>query len=377
MSSLNLICRYLRAREDINATYGILADMIEADPNQIDAVEIEKKDLPTAQFLLKNSTELDFCFLNIDNHFILFYPNEQREQYMNLQPFLVYGKELIIYGGLTYSEALEVKEFMDVAGIHYKSETTEDGKIKFIVSKEDAAIAKEMIEALDEEEHTEEGKKYFQSKNICWAHALRQASIAINGNEKGTTFIGTEGGTGGLAVREDGAVLITQGKQKYIARSDIQFANQMIHAILYDLNGVNAPVKAFHGDVAELLTRGMSKEDMYKPVFTLKQALEALQLSEIPAISELDKMINHLDEYSEQEKYAFYAIARMAMCRKQTLEAFQEYKLTKKDKNSFLSMHQEFVDKFASLNASNIEARTQDMEPVSSNLNKEDEPYEK
>ena len=40
-------------------------------------------------------------------------------------------------------------------------------------------------------------------------------------------------------------------------------------------------------------------------------------------------------------------------------------------------MHQEFVDKFASLNASNIEARTQDMEPVFSNWNKEDEPYEK
>lgn len=154
MSSIDLIYRYLKAREKINDTYGALAAIIEANKDEngisgIDAVEIDKPDVKRTQSLL-DYTSLNSCFLNIDDRFILLYPAIEHEKYMQIQPFLAYGDKLIEYPGMTYSEASEMKEFMDVAGVKYKSKIDSDGKVGFIVAKDDEEMTKEMIKAISE-----------------------------------------------------------------------------------------------------------------------------------------------------------------------------------------------------------------------------------
>ena len=349
MSSIDLIYRYLKAREKINDTYGALAAIIEANKDEnvisgIDAVEIDKPDVKRTQSLL-DYTSLNSCFLNIDDRFILLYPAIEHEKYMQIQPFLAYGDKLIEYPGMTYSEASEMKEFMDVAGVKYKSKIDSDGKVGFIVAKDDEEMTKEMIKAISEEQSTEEGYKYFVSKNICWANAINQASIAISGSF--TTYIGKEGGSGGIVIREDGAVLMTPNKPgEFIPRSDKDFKEKVINAVLQDLNGENTPVKAFFGDFADIISNDMKKHDIDKPALTLKNALEILQLDSLPSVDELDEMFDNIDEHEADEKRAFYAIARMVMCRNQKLDGFDEYKLSKAEKSTYSALHQKYVDKF-------------------------------
>ena len=354
MSSIDLIYRYLKAREKINDTYGALAAIIEVNKDEngisgIEAVEIDKPDVKRTQSIL-DYTSLNSCFLNIDDRFVLLYSAIEREKYMQIQPFLAYGDKLIEYPGMTYSEASEMKEFMDVAGVKYKSKIDSDGKVGFIVAKDDEEMTKEMIKAISEEQNTEEGYKYFVSKNICWANAINQASIAISGNF--TTYIGKEGGSGGIVIREDGAVLMTPNKSgEFIPRSDKDFKEKVINAVLQDLNGENTPVKAFFGDFADIISNDMKKQDIDKPALTLKDALEILQLDGLPSVDELDEMFGNIDEYEADEKRAFYAIARMVMCRTQKLDGFDEYKLSKAEKSTYSALHQEYVDKFTNAEA--------------------------
>ena len=354
MSSIDLIYRYLKAREKINDTYGALAAIIEVNKDEngisgIEAVEIDKPDVKRTQSIL-DYTSLNSCFLNIDDRFVLLYPAIEREKYMQIQPFLAYGDKLIEYPGMTYSEASEMKEFMDVAGVKYKSKIDSDGKVGFIVAKDDEEMTKEMIKAISEEQNTEEGYKYFVSKNICWANAINQASIAISGSF--TTYIGKEGGSGGIVIREDGAVLMTPNKSgEFIPRSDKDFKEKVINAVLQDLNGENTPVKAFFGDFADIISNDMKKQDIDKPALTLKDALEILQLDGLPSVDELDEMFGNIDEYEADEKRAFYAIARMVMCRTQKLDGFDEYKLSKAEKSTYSALHQEYVDKFTNAEA--------------------------
>ena len=57
MSSIDLIYRYLKAREKINDTYGALAAIIEVNKDEngisgIEAVEIDKPDVKRTQSIL-------------------------------------------------------------------------------------------------------------------------------------------------------------------------------------------------------------------------------------------------------------------------------------------------------------------------------------
>ena len=170
MSSIDLIYRYLKAREKINDTYGALAAIIEVNKDEngisgIEAVEIEKDDVDLAKKLLSYS-DLSSCFLNVKDKYILLYPQIEREKYMELQPFLAYGEEMIEYAGVTYSQASEMKSFMDAAGVVYKSMTDNDNKVKFMVPQNSKEIMQKIAEAVNNEMETEEGRKYLTAKNI-------------------------------------------------------------------------------------------------------------------------------------------------------------------------------------------------------------------
>lgn len=349
MSSIDLIYRYLKAREKINDTYGALAAIIEVNKDEngisgIEAVEIEKDDVDLAKKLLSYS-DLSSCFLNIKDKYILLYPQIEREKYMELQPFLAYGEEMIEYAGVTYSQASEMKSFMDAAGVVYKSMTDNDNKVKFMVPQNSKEIMQKIAEAVNNEMETEEGRKYLTAKNICLVHALNQASKAINGTA--VAFIGREGGTGGIVIDEEGAVIMPAKQHgRFISRDDPKFEMKVINAILHDLNGVNTPVKSYFGDFAEILSGGMKKQDVYKTGLTMNQALDILGLEELPTINDLDDMFNNVESYNEKESDAFFTVARMVMCREQKLEGFDEYKLSKSERKKFDEMHQRYLDEF-------------------------------
>ena len=349
MSSIDLIYRYLKAREKINDTYGALAAIIEVNKDEngisgIEAVEIEKDDVDLAKKLLSYS-DLSSCFLNVKDKYILLYPQIEREKYMELQPFLAYGEEMIEYAGVTYSQASEMKSFMDAAGVVYKSMTDNDNKVKFMVPQNSKEIMQKIAEAVNNEMETEEGRKYLTAKNICLVHALNQASKAINGTA--VAFIGREGGTGGIVIDEEGAVIMPAKQHgRFISRDDPKFEMKVINAILHDLNGVNTPVKSYFGDFAEILSGGMKKQDVYKTGLTMNQALDILGLEELPTINDLDDMFNNVESYNEKESDAFFTVARMVMCREQKLEGFDEYKLSKSERKKFDEMHQRYLDEF-------------------------------
>ena len=238
-----------------------------------------------------------------------------------------------------------MKSFMDAAGVVYKSMTDNDNKVKFMVPQNSKEIMQKIAEAVNNEMETEEGRKYLTAKNICLVHALNQASKAINGTA--VAFIGREGGTGGIIIDEEGAVIMPAKQHgRFISRDDPKFEMKVINAILHDLNGVNTPVKSYFGDFAEILSGGMKKQDVYKTGLTMNQALDILGLEELPTINDLDDMFNNVESYNEKESDAFFTVARMVMCREQKLEGFDEYKLSKSERKKFDEMHQRYLDEF-------------------------------
>ena len=82
-------------------------------------------------------------------------------------------------------------------------------------------------------------------------------------------------------------------------------------------------------------------------IMTKKQALSELELESLPDFLEIGKMLEDIDGYSEQKKEALYSLARMVICREQTLEDIKEYKVSKADKQKYMEMHEENVNAFA------------------------------
>lgn len=343
----NIMYRYLKSRESINENAALLAALIESK-RDIDAVVLDMDKLDSTKQIL-NCTDLSYCLVNVNNNLVLIYPNEQREQYMNIQPYLVMGEELSEFGGFTYSEAAACREFLESADIKYSTsyDMQHDGKIKFIISKKDEQIMNQAIETISQEEQTDEGRKHFILTNLLWSHTMNQASKAINYSKTGTAFIGSEGGTSGIRFDEKGATVIypkktaDKDKKRFISRSDKEFEKKVIKIMTDDLNGLSAPLKAVYGDFADILT-----EDMPKTVITKQEALNTFKLTSIPDLETIGKMIEEKDKYDKKQRESLAAIARMAICRPQKVEGIQEYKMTKQEKQDYNTIHNENIDKF-------------------------------
>lgn len=355
MSNTDIVYRYLKAREAINENADILAVLIEAG-RDIDAVELDmdKKDM-VKQIL--DYSDITYCLLNINNHLVLLYPNEQREQYMNIQTQLVFGGPLVEFSGFSYSEAAAVKDFLQAAKTQYSITTNSVGNIQFCLSAVDEPIMDEAIKTLQCEVQNEAGQKYLLSKNISWAHAISQASSAIS--YSGPVFIGREGGTGGMRLDKDGAVVMTPNSPgRFIPRGDPDFEGKVINVIMNDLNGQSSPIKVVYGSFVDKITYGMSKQDIQKTALTKNEALKILGLSNIPDMDQLEKMFNN--DYNDTQKEAFYAVMRMSLCRAIKLKDIQKYKMSKTEKIEYEQLHRANISKFEEMN----KEKTSEMSPL-------------
>ena len=280
------------------------------------------------------------------NNLVLIYPNEQREIFFGLQDELSFGGRIVEYKDFSYSESMAMKDFLKAADVKYIASADNDGKIKFMASEKDEEIIAAALRNVQDEIPGNED--YFISKNICWGHAIEQASNVIN-YDGGPAFIGREGGTGGIKLDEYGAVVMTTKGSRFISRNSKDFDRKVVNAILNDIDGASAPVKVFYGDIvndiAGDMTRRAAKENV--KIMTKKQALSELELESLPDFLEIGKMLEDVDGYSEQKKEALYSLTRMVICREQTLEDIKEYKVSKADKQKYMEMHEEKVNAFA------------------------------
>ena len=302
MSNIDIMKRFLAARQNIDENAKALYQCLEYQRDDIDAVVLDIDNLGSIKTILESS-ELSYYLLNIEsrvdgektNNLVLIYPNEEREIFFGLQ--------------------------------------------------DEDVIAEALRNVQNEIPGNED---YFISKNICWGHAIEQASNVIN-YDGGPAFIGREGGTGGIKLDEYGAVVMTTKGSRFISRNSKDFDRKVVNAILNDIDGASAPVKVFYGDIvndiAGDMTRRAAKENV--KIMTKKQALSELELESLPDFLELGKMLEDIDGYSEQKKEALYSLARMVICREQTLEDIKEYKVSKADKQKYIEIHEENVNAFA------------------------------
>ena len=223
MSNIDIMKRFLAARQNIDANAKALYQCLEYQRDDIDAVVLDMDNLSSIKTILESS-ELSYYLLDIENridgektnNLVLIYPNEQREIFFGLQDELSFGGRIVEYKDFSYSESMAMKDFLKAADVKYIASADNDGKIKFMASEKDEEIIAAALRNVQDEIPGNED--YFISKNICWGHAIEQASNVIN-YDGGPAFIGREGGTGGIKLDEYGAVVMTTKGSRFISRN--------------------------------------------------------------------------------------------------------------------------------------------------------------
>ena len=342
VSTKEIINRYLIAREEVNENASALAGLLKAGRG-IDAIEIEKDKLNMAKMLFQYS-KIAYCMAEINGHLIIMYPEEQREKYMDIMPRLAFGGPMVEYAGFSYSEAKTVFEGLNQAEIQYQTSFDENGKTRFLIAEKDEHAIQDIIQLIKEEESTELGKKYYISSNICWLHALNQISHVMNYN--GVSFIGSEGGSSGIRIDEQGATVMSpQHECVYLRKTDTRFEQKLIDTVMNELNGKELPVKAFYGNAAEIVSKDIKREFLPKCLMSKKEAMEILNIKNITDINNIN-----IQDITAKQQEAMDVLIRMTMCRKQQMEEFHEFKLSKEEKHQYLKMHMNNMQKIQIIN---------------------------
>lgn len=352
MATTDILYRYFKARQEVNENghAETLAQCIHYNRG-VDAVVLDMKDKGLAQKILKETDindAFDSWLLDIAGNLVLIYPREQREKYMEIQPHLVLGEKLVQYGGFSHSEAKGMIDFLKEAGVDYKQSIGEDGRISFLLAENKEYIFKNAMDTIKQEETTEVGKKHFVSQNLYWRYAINQASKALN--HDGVVFLGSEAGTRGIRVDKNGAISMNPLKKgRFIPKNDPDYERKVLSEILNTMNGKEFPVKVFYGELADVMSKDMTRKSLRESPLMLKkrEALDILNLSDIPSVDEIGKMVNNLEDYGDRERKAIYSLMRMRVCRDYKIEDIQAYKMSKKDKQDYKQMHEQHIKQFA------------------------------
>ena len=209
-------------------------------------------------------------------------------------------------------------------------------------------VFKNAIEALKQEENTEIGTKFLISRNLYWRYAIDQASKALNYD--GVVFVGSEAGTRGIRIDKNGAISMNPLKKgRFIPKNDPNYERKVLNEILNTMNGKEFPVKVFYGELADVMSQDMTRKSLRESTLMFKknEALGVLGLSNIPSVDKIGEMVNHLDDYNDDEKKAIYAIMRMRVCRDYKIEDIQAYKMSKQEKLEYKQMHEQYIKQFA------------------------------
>lgn len=308
----------------------------------IDAVAIPQDKLGYAKELIPYA-DMDYMLLKINKQAVLVFPDEERERYEMIREEMLHASPVMVYGPFTYSEALAMKDFMAASDITYKVKTVENGDLFFRVSGNDSEKTNLAMQKVGEEGQTEVGKKQFVSSNICWMHAMKTASDALE--QKDTAVICSAGGAGVLKIDQDGAILHTQkGRGRFISRMDMQFDMKVLDAILDDLDGGKAPVKPFYGEYAKELTRDITMASIKKKAPGMKEAVRQLGMETIPSMMDIMISMNPDDYQKTEMETAFYTVLRGAACRETVLDDLREYRMSQQNWKTYNEMHKKNLE---------------------------------
>ena len=152
MSNIDIMKRFLAARQNIDENAKALYQRLEYQRDDIDAVVLDIDNLGSIKTILESS-ELSYYLLNIEsrvdgektNNLVLIYPNEEREIFFGLQDELSFGGRIVKYEGFSYSESVAMKDFLKAADIKYLASSDSNGKIKFMVSEKDEDVIAEAL----------------------------------------------------------------------------------------------------------------------------------------------------------------------------------------------------------------------------------------
>ena len=176
------------------------------------------------------------------------------------------------YGGFSHSEAKGMIDFLKEAGVDYKQSIGEDGRISFLLAENKEYIFKNAMDTIKQEETTEVGKKHFVSQNLYWRYAINQASKALN--HDGVVFLGSEAGTRGIRVDKNGAISMNPLKKgRFIPKNDPDYERKVLSEILNTMNGKEFPVKVFYGELADVMSKDMTRKSLRESPLMLKRSI--------------------------------------------------------------------------------------------------------
>lgn len=344
MEQTDIIYRFLKSREYVDKNAGVLAEVI-INGRNVDAVVLESNDYKTAKNLLENYSDITYGIIEVNGNILLLYPEEERDKYMNLRDMIILGGDIAEFSRFSYSEAKALTDYLKEGNIDYIISSNAK-RISIIVSRQDKDDVNDAINHVIDELRTEEGQKYFTAINMCFKHAINCAVTGFSYN--GPVFIGREGGSGGVKLDKDIAILIPpKGKCKMISKYDRHFEDTVINFILNDLNGLETPVKQFFGDFADLITEDITNGNYDS--MPASEAAKILGVNGVPSIEQVASLLQeHESEYkrNEQKNHAIHTLMRMSACRSLKIEDIKDIGLKKEDKKAYKCLHEKNIRAF-------------------------------
>ena len=98
-------------------------------------------------------------------------------------------------------------------------------------------------------------------------------------------------------------------KGRFIPKNDPDYERKVLSEILNTMNGKEFPVKVFYGELADVMSKDMTRKSLRESPLMLKkrEALDILNLSDIPSVDEIGKMVNNFEDYGDRERKAIYS----------------------------------------------------------------------
>lgn len=329
-SQKEALTRFLRSRAEVDKMSGVLANMIKEDRN-VDAVLIPEEYTRHINEL-SNKTGLMHSMFKIGDTFVLCYPKEEREKYMEIREESLAGGKRLLYPDLSYAEMKSALDMMKAAKIDFHVNLQTNGRFEIMSNKDCKEEMDQIIDQVNAEKSSYIGKKVYIYRDTVFAHAVNQTSYALMSSFP--AILGNENGTACISLTDQEALITnTKGEQRHLLRESGEFEKEFTKAVLEDLGGDRIPIKVFFGAAAERLSSNF-------PPMTLKSALEELNINKIPSIDKLE----HIPEEIRIQHPEAYAVVERASCFcTQKVEEVEKCRPKPEEMREYADMHKQHI----------------------------------
>lgn len=325
------LVRFLRSRSTTNKMAGVIANMIREN-RSVDAVAVPEQ-YRDHMLGLFQQIEFDHVLFRIGDDLILCYPHEDREKYMDIREEILSEGPRPVYAGFDYSDMRSAVDMMKAIPLNYRVSKQGEFHFSISVANREEEEMQQIIDMVQSENHSPEGEKIRIYQNALFEHAVNQIATAMA--IQGTVLMGSEHGQAYMVLEQDGATVVDiNGRKEFISRSKNDFEKEIMKKALTTLKCDMFPLKECHGDLAISLSKRMSN-------MSLKNALNEMQLTEIPHISELDGV---WEKSGNRNPEAFGVVQRAAYFHSQIIDNLEVVHPSDKSFERYRDLHQRNVE---------------------------------